>query len=264
MIPSPLFSPFSSPAEKFPLAILKILRELSEIPYENLSKIVGYAESQQTEKAVDFQNAWLQKAAEQGLGGTCFSLTYHLHERLQAIGFASQFIMGDKITQKNIHCGLLIDWDAKKYLLDPGYLIYDPLLLPENGLVTQQWVAPNAIRLDDGVDYWRLYTGKPNELKHRFDFRKQAVGEAEFIQHWESSYAFEMMNYPVLNKVTNGVQYYLQKRNLMIRDSEGSKMLRLSEEQWKAAAQKYFGVSEALAQSALGIILKKNKGFFTS
>lgn len=248
----------------FPLSIQNTLDELSRIPYENLSKIVAFAETGHKEKALDFQSNWLQKAADKGLGGTCFSLTYYLHEQLKAQGHISHFLMGHKIKQKNIHCALLFTWEMRQYLLDPGYMIFAPLLLPQQGIATEQWISPNTVRLEDGPGFWRLFSGNKEQLKHRFDFPQEPVEETEFIQHWESSYAFEMMTYPVLNRVTNGVQYYLQKRNLLIRGNGESQMIRLSEEQWHSAVQNYFGVSDVLASAALGIILKKNKGFFTA
>jgi arylamine N-acetyltransferase len=261
----------TGPPPGFPAPVLTALRELSALPYENLSKIAAHASGGNLEATLGLAEGWLERNRETGAGGTCFSLTWWLARRLQAAGIGYALLMGDKGREKNIHCGLRLDWDGRAYLLDPGYLIFEPLPLPAAGLSVDAWIPPNAVRLEDRPEaaVWRLYSGPRGadrrgggDLKFRFDFRRQAVGEAEFFAHWEASYRLPMMRYPVLNRVRDGAQYYLQKRSLLVRTAEGSVMRKLGREELFAALGSTFGIPEALARDAMDVVLKADPDFF--
>ena len=261
----------------FPPAVAALLGELAALPYENLSKIVAFHKSGSPETAQDVSAHWLQDHARSGLGGTCFSLTHWLKIRLDALGFSTAYLMADKPStythrEPNIHCGLLFEHrfehgvepgnphSRRLYLLDPGYLIFEPLLLPSAGLSVSTFISPNEIRLEDasGEGAWRLHTGpRAGPLKHRFDFRKEPVTSAEFERHWEASHHWPMMNYPVLNRVQNGVQYYLQKNNLLIRSEHSGEMKKLDGEGVRRAAREIFGLPQGLIEEALGLLEKK-------
>jgi arylamine N-acetyltransferase len=250
----------------FPPAVRKLIGELAALPYENLSKIVAFHKSGSPESAQDVSARWLEDHARSGLGGTCFSLTHWLKIRLEALGFSAAYLMADKPATHthrapNIHCGLLFEHAGRLYLLDPGYLIFEPLLLPRAGLSLETFISPNEIRVEDvaGEGAWRLFTGARDPSggappKPRFDFRKEPVTAAEFERHWEASHQWEMMGYPVLNRVRDGVQYYLQKNNLLIRSEHSSKMKKLDGEGVRAAARDLFGLPEGLIDEALGLI----------
>jgi hypothetical protein len=253
------------PQPLFPAPLLSALRELSVLPYENLSKIVAYSHGGNMESTLGLANDWLEKSRDTGAGGTCFSLTWWLAGRLKAQGLDCAFLMGDKGNLKNIHCGLRFDWEGRAHLLDPGYMIFDPIPLPAAGLSAAVWISPNEVRMEDlpALDAWRLWSGpRGAALKQRFDFRKRAVGEAEFLAHWEASYALPMMRYPVLNRLKDGAQYYLQKRSLLVRTPEGGEMRKLGREEMLETLGVTFGIPEALAREALAVVLAADGDFF--
>ncbi|MDB5104233.1 MAG: hypothetical protein JWP91_1922 [Fibrobacteres bacterium] len=249
----------------FPAPVLAALRELSALPYENLSKIVAFSQGGNMESTLGLANDWLEKSRDTGAGGTCFSLTWWLAERIRSQGLDCAFLMGDKGKALNIHCGLRFDWEGRGHLLDPGYLIFDPIPLPTAGLSATTWVPPNEVRVEDlpALDAWRLWSGPRGAVKQRFDFRKRAVGEAEFQAHWEASYRLPMMRYPVLNKVRDGVQYYLQKRSLLVRTAEGGEMRKLDQAGMMEALQVTFGIPGDLAREALAVVTLADRDFFT-
>ncbi len=264
----------------FPTPVLSALRELSSLPYENLSKIVAFAEEGAGRSRVGSENRssrersmvlaadWLEKTRATGVGGTCFSLTWWLAVHLKSQGIDCVFLMGDKGQAKNIHCALRCDWQGRAYLLDPGYMIFDPLVLPEAGLTTTSWVPPNEIRIEDltTLAVWRLWTGPRRALKQRFDFRRAAVSEEEFLSHWEASFDFPMMGYPILNRVQAGTQYYLQKRSLLIRtpdgEATGGGMRKLARAELMTVLGTTFGIPEALVREALRIVTNRTPDFF--
>ncbi len=245
----------------FPLAAQALLLELSALPYENLSKIVARQTGRTPEGVLSFSASWLEDHARSGMGGTCFALTHWLKLRLDALGFSTAYLMADKRIEANIHCGLILEHAGREWLLDPGYLIFDPVLLPRAGLSVEAFFSPNAIRIEDvpgggraREDVWRLWTGPQGALKHRFDFRQQPVDAAEFQRHWEASYDWPMMRYPVLNRVVDGTQYYLQKNNLLVRTALSGEMRALTPAEVRAAAVEIFGLPRDLVEEALALL----------
>jgi arylamine N-acetyltransferase len=250
--------------------VLAALRELSALPYENLSKIVAFhregADPRRAERAFDLASAWLGNARETGAGGTCFSLTWWLHRRLAEAGIATAFLLADKGRARDVHCALRLDWLGRSWLLDPGYMIFDPLPLPASGLSATAWCSPNEVILEDAATergpVWRLSSGPRGRPKWRFDFRQAPAPESGFLRAWEASFALPMMGYPVLNRLQDGVQHYLQKRSLLTRTPAGSKMRKLSREEMMEVLGSTFGIPEALAREAIGIVLRADERFF--
>jgi len=64
-----------------------------------------------------------------GTGGTCFSLTAALLHLIRALGYDAEPILADRRYGQNTHCALLLWIDGRPHLLDPGYLILDPVPL---------------------------------------------------------------------------------------------------------------------------------------
>src|SRR5690606_8790820 len=85
------------------------------------------------ESMLSFSASWLEEHARTGLGGTCFAMTHWLKLRLEALGFSCAYLMADKRIEPNIHCGLVLWHEQREWLLDPGYLIFEPLPLPRGG-----------------------------------------------------------------------------------------------------------------------------------
>lgn len=253
-----------------PVRVLSLLRELSALPYENLSKIVAFhhggSDLRTVEKALDLSSGWLERSRDTGAGGTCFSLTWWLHLRLREEGYATAFLLADKGRSRDIHCGLRLDLGGRGYLLDPGYMIFDPLPLPGSGLASALWSSPNEVILEDTVTtegrVWRLSSGPRGASKWRFDFRQSPAPEAGFLRAWEASYAFPMMGYPVLNRIRDGNQYYLQKRSLLVRTPGESTLRKLGREELLEALEGTFGIPGGLARDAIGIVLASDQAFF--
>lgn len=253
-----------------PDAVLAPLRELSALPYENLSKIVAFhregADPRRAERAFDLASGWLADARATGAGGTCFALTWWLSRRLAAAGHAAAFLLADKGRAREVHCALRLDWEGRAWLLDPGYMLFEPLPLPAAGLRAAAWCPPNEVILEDTVTeagpVWRLASGPRGRPKWRFDFRQAPAPESAFLRAWEASFGLPMMGYPVLNRLKDGTQWYLQKRSLLVRTAEGSEMRKLSREEMMETLGGAFGIPEALAREAIGIVLRSDERFF--
>lgn len=246
--------------------IAEICRKLSSVTYENLTKIVRYEIAGGASAARDLDSCFENDLDAWMGGGTCFSMTWFLDQKLKALGLSTKLLMGHKRKEKNIHCALLFFYEGKRYLCDPGYLIFEPLEIPswnfENENKGEAFfpLTPNAVRLCAKRERLELWTGLLNQpMKLRFVFDWEGVSEKEFRMYWSESFSREMMTYPVLNKLDSerGVQYYFQKGNLLIRDSTGSRLEKIERAEQAKTISKVFGLSEELAERALSILDKK-------
>lgn len=241
--------------------ILDLCERISHVTYENLTKIIRYSRAKSTDGARKLDDSYENDLDSWMGGGTCFSLTWHLYQELLRMGYFPKLLMGDKRIEKNVHCALLLPIDGKRYLLDPGYLIFDPLEIPEE-IPFQKAQAffplvPNAVRLDLENGVLGLFTGSlKGPLKLRFEFDIRGVSPQEFQKHWSESFDKEMMTYPVLNKLDRekGIQYYFQNGNLLVRDKNGSHLEQIHPSERVNRLHEIFGIDRETIERALGIL----------
>lgn len=244
-----------------PPEILSLCERLSSITYENLTKIIRYAEAKSADGARKLDDSFENDLDSWMGGGTCFSLTWHLFQELRRMHYSPRLLMGDKRIEKNVHCALMLPFEGENFLFDPGYLIFDPLKIPlESASGKAQAffpLVPNAVCLDVKNGVLGLYTGfAPNSMKLRFEFDLRGVSPFEFQKHWSDSFHREMMTYPVLNKLDreHGIQYYFQKGNLLIRDKNGSRIEAIPESEKVFRLHQIFGIGEETIEKALSIL----------
>jgi hypothetical protein len=154
---------------------------------------------------------------------------------------------------------------SNSYLLDPGYLIFEPLPMPlpqpfGTGEVFFP-LSPNCVRLVrptlESMELWTGGAGAP--MKLRFEYPVEGVSVEEFKHHWNESFYREMMTYPVLNRLDRekGVQYYYQKGNLVVRSSSGSQMTKIAPADRVQTLSDIFKLSPDIIERALNILEKK-------
>lgn len=241
--------------------ILDLCERISHVTYENLTKIIRYAQAGNADNARKLDDSYENNLDSWMGGGTCFSLTWHLYQELRHMGYAPKLLMGDKRIEKNIHCALLLPIDSENFLLDPGYLIFEPLKIPEAIPFKKSQaffpLVPNTVRLDLENGVLALYTGSiRGPMKLRFEFDIRGVSPQEFQRHWSESFNREMMTYPVLNRLDRkkGVQYYYQKGNLLIRDKNGSRLEQINPSNRVERLHEIFGIDRETIERALGIL----------
>ena len=289
--------------------ILDLCNKLSNVTYENLTKIIRLNATGSATAARNLDDSDQNDVDSWMGGGTCFSMTWHLYQSLCDMGLKPRLVMGHKRIERNIHCALILpdetgELSAQRsacnsvpaslssnfgprasslaslpsgfapctsFLFDPGYLIFDPLPIPEPApFGTGEAffpLVPNCVRLvRTSADRMELWTGGTLHengklsapLKLRFEYPVEGVSVEEFKQHWSESFYREMMTYPVLNRLDRerGIQYYYQKGNLVTRDANGSRMERIEESARVEKLSEIFGLSPELVEKALGILSK--------
>lgn len=258
--------------------VLDLCNRLSGVTYENLTKIIRLEQSGSATRARNLDDSFQNDVDSWMGGGTCFSMTWHLYQAFKDMGLSPRLVMGHKRKERNIHCalvlpdvssqmslraeGVAISCQNTSYLFDPGYLIFDPLPLPMPApFGTGEAffpLVPNSVRLvrpaQDALELWTGGAGGP--MKLRFEYPLEGVSVEEFKQHWSESFYREMMTYPVLNRLDRdqGIQYYYQKGNLVIRDKDGSRMERIPEAERVEKLSEIFHIAPDLVERALGIL----------
>ena len=265
--------------------VVDLCNQISNITYENLTKIIRLEQTGSATGARKLDDSDQNDIDSWMGGGTCFSMTWHLYQTLTDMGFKPRLVMGHKRKERNIHCALILpDLDAlssnalypkategsdliahTSYLLDPGYLIFDPLPMP----LPQPFGSgeaffphsPNCVRLVrptmESMELWTGGAGAP--MKLRFEYPVEGVSVEEFKHHWNESFYREMMTYPVLNRLDRekGVQYYYQKGNLVVRNATGSKMTKIEPADRVQTLSDIFKLSPDIIERALNILEKR-------
>ncbi len=275
--------------------VVDLCNQVSNITYENLTKIIRLEQTGSATGARKLDDSDQNDIDSWMGGGTCFSMTWHMYQTLTDMGFKPRLVMGHKRKERNIHCALILpDPDpstpslrlsaqddtalhaplsslvsrlsSNSYLLDPGYLIFDPLQMP----LPQPFgtgeaffpLSPNCVRLVrptlDSMELWTGGAGAP--MKLRFEYPVEGVSVEEFKHHWNESFYREMMTYPVLNRLDRekGIQYYYQKGNLVVRNATGSKMTKIEPADRVQTLSDIFKLSPSIIEQALQILEKKH------
>ncbi len=117
--------------------LAELVRAFAAVPYENLTKIIKWSECKVPSAARRGPQEVLQDFHRWGTGGTCFSLTAALLHLVRTMGLEADPILADRRYGADTHCALIVWIEGQPHLLDPGYLIVDPipLQLPGGHLV---------------------------------------------------------------------------------------------------------------------------------
>lgn len=198
----------------------------SRLPWENLTK---YLTKHRDGARRRLSTEVLEDHARLGSGGTCFSLTNALRRIVTDLGFASYPVMADMRHGANVHCGLLVDLDGRRFLLDPGYLVPEPVSL-RPGETTRiamqgQWLEYRAV---EGVGQYEMHTiNERGEDVLRYRLRPQQVPESEFARHWLESFESTGMNGLHLNRIAGGRRLSAHDLNLRVDDGRDKLNIKL-------------------------------------
>ena len=247
------------PLEHEGVLMAKLCAALSRIPYENLTKIIKADDVINPGSAKRLPDEVIRDYLHYGAGGTCFSLTAACIAIFNACGIEAHPILADRHYGVDTHCALVFPQESGLMLLDPGYLIHEPIRLPTaapvtltHGFNTLELAPRNAGQIVE------LFTVVNNSRKSRLTYKVTLLDGAEFGRAWERSFAWEMMTYPVLTRKCHGVHQYLQGNNLRIRDEARTTKLALTPEQEYDFISQTLGIHPTIIKQAFAIVSVKN------
>lgn len=251
-----LFSRFGIAAASpcTPSGLEEIYRAFANLPYENVSKILG---------ASGHGGVWFQSPEEliegflaSRLGGTCFSLTHCLYELLRQSGFRAWRALGDMQHGRNIHCAVVAETNGTQYLCDPGYLIPAPLALPACGdteSILRGEVYTYRLRRDpEDTRAFHLHTSPPDggNARWRYCIHNEPVEDSLFELHWRRTFSASMMNQLVLTRADGREQMYIHNHKLRLTRPDSRKNANLSGNVG-GAVEEMFGIDRSLVEAAL-------------
>lgn len=244
-----------------PAQIEQVAWAFGHLPYENLSKVVRYQAHQAPhfetpEEIVEGHLKW-------GTGGTCFSLTHTLVAFLRAIEVEASPILADRSYGADTHCAVMIGSGDERWIVDPGYLIFEPVLITRPVAITRSTPIQSIELVPAGTERWDLFT-RPNSTSanstspppaptFRLTYKTQAVDPAEFERAWRASFDWEMMLYPVVCQVIGSEQIFIKGNRWQSRRAQGVTKAELDPETWTQRLVNELGIRRELIETALRI-----------
>jgi len=231
--------------------VANVARAFARLPYENLTKIVRHAEVggptyRLPTTVLDEHIAW-------GAGGTCFSLTATLLHLVRALGVNAEPILADRPYGLDTHAALIVWLDGMPHLVDPGYLITDPLPLVSE--TQHRQTSFNELILEPTErDRLSLSTVSHGRTVHRLSFKTAPADAGAFMRAWDASFDWDMMHYPVLTRIDGEKQLYLQDRRLQSRSLEELSKREIPLDELSKSIQSEFGLSHVVVDQALRIL----------
>lgn len=201
--------------------VTAVARAFSSVPYENLTKIIKSTDVLNTESAIRTPNEVIGDHLKWGTGGTCFSLTAAIIAVFNALGIESHPLLADRHYGPETHCGLVVKSEKKWLLLDPGYLLFTPVLLPVS-VVTVIPLGYTTVELSpiENGHRVKLTTIVQGNRKLRLTYKRVFVDAETFMRAWQASFTWEMMTYPVITRLVAGAHIFIQGEKVAIRNAE--------------------------------------------
>lgn len=244
--------------------LVELLFRFANLPYENLSKIIAW-NGGATSPKLRCPLQVVEDHLNLGTGGTCFSLTECLRLLAKTMGFNCYPVMAHMRHGANIHCALRVEAAGNVFLVDPGYLVQQPLKLS-----THHFSVKKPERLGEPIlvpaGQWEgvppetppgdfdLFTFEIEGPRWRYRFSDQPPSEAAFLTFWEQSFLQPAMCSLIATRRTEGGEfYYLHNHKLRQQQAEAKKTLNVRTE-LERSVKDAFGISPEITRQAAEII----------
>jgi arylamine N-acetyltransferase len=189
----------------------------------------------------------LEDYVKLGAGGTCFSLVYTLHSLLKDLKFDSHIMLADRTYGENTHASVIVYIAQQKILLDPGYLVPTPVVLPSEGQQISHSMPMSSLVIETVLGNFKVSTQRNQNLTFRYLIKGSPVPEKEFVKIWESSFEHKMMDNLFMTKLTPTSQIYVRENRVEIITKEDRKKYYLSDN-FTNEVSKIFGISQRVLE----------------
>jgi len=237
------------------LTVNRVAQAFSRIPYENLTKIIKSQIIVNADSAIRYPDEVIGDWLKWGTGGTCFSLAAAVIAVFDSLGIEAHPVLADRHYGVDTHCGLVIIRSEGLFLLDPGYLLFIPTLVPEEKTVVID-TGYNKIELqpEENCRKIRLNTVVNNNRTYRLTYKIDPVDSVTFYRAWINSFTWEMMTYPVLTRCSAGTHQYLQGQRLSVRSNSGIQRTVLDTSSQIDFISLNLGISKDVVSKAYGVL----------
>lgn len=240
-------------------ALASVIWSFSQLPYENLTKIIKHAMEGHPEKTRRGPKEVIQDHIRFGTGGTCFSLTATLMHLLKALGWQAEPILADRPYGDNTHCALLIEREGTPHLIDPGYLILQPVSLIKSGEKEISTPFNHLLLSARENDKLELATVEKDRVAHRLTYKTAPADWGEFSRAWDDSFGWEMMRYPMLTRVAGGAQVYLRGKRFQRRRKEGVERAEIGQGEIMKKIAEEFRIDRSVVFKAIEVLKERGE-----
>jgi arylamine N-acetyltransferase len=227
----------------------------SHLPYENVTKLLKEARSSNIHQKLRKTDEVLSDHLRWNTGGTCFSLCNALLSILKNSGFDAFVAMADMHYGINIHCVVVITLPEGRFVLDPGYLLHDPIRLPDSNFEQVTKTAMNTVVLqNEGNENFSLFTIESAQRKWRYRLKAYPVTAEEFEAYWIHSFSLNSMEHLMMTRLDNRGRLYFRKNHLEHVNESKRTILTKPE---ASDLSGLFGVPSDLISSARNVLLAR-------
>ncbi|MCK5785685.1 MAG: hypothetical protein KAH54_03895 [Candidatus Sabulitectum sp.] len=225
------------------------------IPWENLTKFLLRASGENRPRLA---GEVMTGHVDAGTGGTCYSLTETLNKIFSFCGLSARPLTGHMNHGKNIHCALLVEGEAGRFILDPGYVVPGAVELSESG--TGEVVTAGRRMLWSPVDGgWKLHTVENGRKQFRYRLESRQLSRQEFLRYWQESFLSAGLNSLHLNLAGPlGGRVSAHNGNLRILGPGGSRNQKLHDD-YAVKIKQTFGITAEIAEAAWKEMQKQKK-----
>jgi arylamine N-acetyltransferase len=191
--------------------LASLAQAFSRFPYENVTKIIRTAEESDPWKRLRTPDVILEEHLRLGAGGTCFSLTNFFERVLAFADVEVSPVLCDRSYGPDTHCALIAAIGTKRYLVDPGYLMDEPLLVPERGESVQRGPRGTLrlVRLGESRQLL-LITERAGKRRIRYRLRDLPVSRQQFVGRWIDSFGWAQMRHVCISQQARDTQFFLR------------------------------------------------------
>jgi len=152
----------------------------------------------------------------------------------------------------NIHCALIVGIDNRKYVVDPGYLLGEPVEL--NGSIAVASTPFGFVELRPrGKIAYDLYTVAGSDRKWRYRLKTVPVSKGQFMEYWKDSFSQPMMNSLQLTRLSGKGHLYIRDHFLRFRSGD-KKMNENIRKSMEIRIESEFGIPGEITAQARGCI----------
>ncbi len=217
----------------------------SRLPYENLTKLIKKHRFPPGPIRRRLPDEVLAEHLTHGAGGTCFALTHLFASVLERLKFQCFPVLCDTRHRPDNHCALIVLLDSEPHLVDPGYLLHEPVPLAS----TADGAARVALVPGDPVGAaYDLYTYGTR----RYRVKMEAVRAEKFFAVWDASFEWTMMNGVHLCSAAGDGYAYVHNHKLCLRDGQARTLnIRGSE---SSVLARRFGIDPEVIEQAYQVV----------
>ncbi len=226
--------------------IYKIGEVFAEIPWENLTKFLLKATGSNNPRLAE---EVMSDHVHSGTGGTCYSLTETLGCIVSACGFSARPLTGHMNHGRNIHCALLVEGKAGRFILDPGYVVPGAVKLSDSGIGEIETAGRKMIWTPVSGG-WQLFTIENQQKQLRYKLDSRILSRTEFLKYWIESFESSGLNSLYLNRTGSlGGRVSAHNENLRIIGDSGKKNLKIKSD-YSKKIKETFGISTDISNAA--------------